>query len=166
MGQLENNNYYRAGSFRVHGPYHTEKGKDTLEFIAKLIKVEQAEKKLESYAKNPDNKKHIYVQNFGISDDTDLVIVVAYGSFDIGVHDKSTGEFRIDISQSEFDIIQSRIKLYEKKFEVFSDYAKVIQSPELSHKIINDTYFKEYNPVFNPIRGSPPNVKYDYLYDR
>lgn len=165
MGQLENSNYYRAGSFRVHGPYHTEKGKDTVEFIAKLIKVEQAEKKLEYYADNC-NSKIKYLHEVKLTESAVLMIVVKDNNYDLGVYDKVTKEYRIDISQTEFNEL---VRLFAKNVKILSscaEYAHLVNTPELNAKIENNVYFDKYDPVTNPIRGSPYNKKFNELFDR
>ena len=165
MNRFDYDNFYRAGSFRVHGPYITEKGKDTVEFIAKLIKIEQVEKKLALYVKNC-NSAIKYVYEARLTDSSMLIIAVKDNHYDIGVYDKNTDEYRIDISQTEFNELVKIFEKSTKRFSMSAEYAYIVNTPELNKKIQNNNYFSKYDPVVNPIRGSPPNEKYNELFDR
>lgn len=170
MGQFEYNNYFKVGSFRVHGPYKTEAGQATKEFLFKAIKFEQAEKYLGYLIKEKyKDRDESFVIAYPIKPlNVEIVLATQSGEYDIGLKDLRDNTFRIDISQTEYDFLCKNICFYIDRFKAEYDHYIAVRNKSHETPTIgnNEEYSKIYNPLTKPMRKIAPNLKYNDLFER
>ncbi len=159
--------YYDVGSFRVHGPYITEKGEDTKRFVEKQQAFILFEKKLQMLAATMTNKKIAvaYTVALPLNHSMDFIFSAKNGQYDVCLYDKTTNEFRCDIKPSEFDLILQNADKLLNRSKASIVYETYIEASLVVERMRNSEYCKaKYDPVVNPVRGSPKRED-DELYE-
>lgn len=154
--------WYQAGPFRVYGPYYTENGADKQKFENDIQTAKILDKKLRKLGENYKSKSLISIS---ISDSSNFCVAFKNGKCDEFIQDKATGEYRIDISPSEYQAIISSAKFLLGQITAELNFEKALTNDERDFINKKTDYFEKYDPEINPIRGSPLHKDYSHLFE-